>query len=322
MSSSLRILHVTPYYEQAWSYGGIPRVVTALSRAQMVAGHQVSVWTTDVATSSTRARRTVGGFSHGVRVAVSRNLSNTLAFHQQLFVPMTGWRTLHEFVVANQIIHIHGHRHLPGAAAALMCRRHGLPYVVQPNGTATLIERRLWRKRFVDSLGARNVLQSAALCLAVSQWELERLVELGLSRSKLTVVANPVFLEDTTGKDLSGFLPAPNGEEVRLVYLGQATPRKNLDTLIRALALVKRPARLFLAGPEGRAATELLRLAQRHSVAKRLVMLGVVSGDQRRRLLSDCDIACYVTRDEAFGLVPFEAILCGTPVLVGADAGS
>jgi len=30
--SALRILHVVPYYEHAWAYGGIPRVATALAR--------------------------------------------------------------------------------------------------------------------------------------------------------------------------------------------------------------------------------------------------------------------------------------------------
>ena len=42
---------------------------------------------------------------------------------------------------------------------------------------------------------------------------------------------------------------------------------------------------------------------------------------ERLEALADADVAVYATRDEAFGLVPLEALLCGTPVVVGDDAG-
>lgn len=44
----MRILHVSPYGEAAWAYGGIPRVVGALSRGLAKRGHIVTVCTTDV----------------------------------------------------------------------------------------------------------------------------------------------------------------------------------------------------------------------------------------------------------------------------------
>ena len=44
----MHILHVTPYYPPTWAYGGIPRIVDGLSRAQQKQGHKVSVLTTDV----------------------------------------------------------------------------------------------------------------------------------------------------------------------------------------------------------------------------------------------------------------------------------
>ena len=44
--SSLRLLHVTPYYADAWAYGGIPRATATLARGQARVGHQVTVATT------------------------------------------------------------------------------------------------------------------------------------------------------------------------------------------------------------------------------------------------------------------------------------
>ena len=42
------------------------------------------------------------------------------------------------------VAHLHACRNLPGAIAAHHLRRAGVPYVLAPNGTAPVIERRLW----------------------------------------------------------------------------------------------------------------------------------------------------------------------------------
>ena len=44
---SLRLLHVTPYWADAWAYGGIPRVVGAFTRELSARGHRVTVCATD-----------------------------------------------------------------------------------------------------------------------------------------------------------------------------------------------------------------------------------------------------------------------------------
>ncbi len=52
--TSMRILHVTPYWADAWAYGGIPRVAGALVRHQAGAGHRVTVCTTDAHSRDSR----------------------------------------------------------------------------------------------------------------------------------------------------------------------------------------------------------------------------------------------------------------------------
>ena len=48
---------------------------------------------------------------------------------------------------------------------------------------------------------------------------------------------------------------------------------------------------------------------------------GLVEGEDRLRLLSDTDVLVYPSADEVFGLVPFEGLLCGAPVVVADDCG-
>src|SRR5258706_14350268 len=87
---SLCILHVTPYFTEAWAYGGIPRVATTLVREQVRRGHRVTVCTTDAGTARHRAPSAASApGENGGRpdVPTFRNVSNTLAYHRQLFLP-------------------------------------------------------------------------------------------------------------------------------------------------------------------------------------------------------------------------------------------
>ena len=79
--SSLRILHVVPYYEQAWAYGGISRLATTLTHALARRGHEIAVYTTDVCDAASRALAPAVDTARpdAPRVRMFRNLSNRLA---------------------------------------------------------------------------------------------------------------------------------------------------------------------------------------------------------------------------------------------------
>ena len=49
--------------------------------------------------------------------------------------------------------------------------------------------------------------------------------------------------------------------------------------------------------------------------------MGLLTGRARLELLADADVVVYPSADEVFGLVPLEALLCGTPVVVADDSG-
>ena len=49
--------------------------------------------------------------------------------------------------------------------------------------------------------------------------------------------------------------------------------------------------------------------------------VGVLEGRERLDLLADADVLVYASTGEIFGLVPFEGLLCGAPVVVADDCG-
>ena len=50
-------------------------------------------------------------------------------------------------------------------------------------------------------------------------------------------------------------------------------------------------------------------------------MTRLLEGNERLSLLVDSDVLVYPSSDEIFGLVPFEGLMCGAPVVVGGDCG-
>jgi glycosyltransferase involved in cell wall biosynthesis len=307
----MRILHVTPYAAGAWAYGGIPRVVDAVVRGLARRGHDVTVCATDACDA--HARLPPAGDAHE---RIFRNASNALAYHWQFFAPlgMRGWleREARTFDVA----HVHACHHLPGAWASRALARAGVPYVLQPHGTAPRIERRRAAKWLFDHTVGRGVLERAARVLAVSRAEARTLAALGVAAARLRVVPNPVALTP----------PATRGAREwpeLVVYLGKLTPRKRLDVLIDAFASLARPsAGLVIAGNDMGVRRALEAQVAALGLGARVRFTGLVRADERLELLAGADVVAYAAEHEVFGLVVVEAVLCGTPVVVADDSGA
>ena len=323
----LRILHVTPYSAEAWAYGGIPRVAGALTTALARLGHSVTVCATDACTATTRLARADGGrqaADNDVELRIFPNVSNRLAYHAQLFLPK-GLRSYlrthsHEFDVA----HIHACRNVPGVLAARALTAAGVPYVLAPNGTAPILERRRLAKRLFDAVAGQAVVDGAARVLAVSVAEARQLSDIGVHPDRIRQIANPIDLDEFRSARPRGAFRRDRGlgEAPLVLFLGKITPRKRVDTLVRAFAaLARRDALLVIAGNDMGGLDAVRSLARALRVDGRLTCTGLLAGHTRLAALGDADVVVYASEDEVFGLVPLEALLCGSPVVVGDDSG-
>jgi glycosyltransferase involved in cell wall biosynthesis len=319
---SLRVLHVTPYGPEAWAYGGIPRIAGALARGLARRGHEVTVCTTDAHDGRSRlASRRDNTADDGVAVRVFPNVSNRLAYRYQAFMPVGLSSFLETNAGAFDIAHLHACRNAPGAIAAYHLTRAGVPYVLAPNGTAPVIERRFLAKRLFDALAGDRIVRSAARVLAVSDAETKQLTALGVGGSSIEVVPNPIDLDEFDPPIERGRFRNRFGitEDRIVLFLGKITPRKRVDMLIRAFAqLVRTDARLVIAGNDldGDA-----RLKPSRYKYVGITFTGLLTGRERLEALADADVVVYPGEHEIFGLVPLESILCGTPVVVSDDCG-
>ena len=305
----MRVLHVTPCYPPTWAYGGIPRVVYALARAQVKLGLQPRVWTTDAFDATRRSGMPPVRDDNGVEVVVSRLVSNRFAWEQQLYLPI-GPAPMDGV----DVVHLHGHRNLLNYRAFRAAKALKIPVVFTPNGTAPRIERHAIVKRVWDALFDGNVPVQADRVVAVSKAEIRQLLALGVSADRIVRVPNPLHVEEFDDLPARGAFRARFGVSGPLVaYLGQITPRKGVQHLVAA----------FADGAMGKATLVVAGAARGMALPEQdgVIFPGTLEGPDRLSLLVDADVLVYPSTDEVFGLVPMEGLLCGAPVVVGGDCG-
>jgi glycosyltransferase involved in cell wall biosynthesis len=314
----VKVLHVTPYFHGAWAYGGIPRLSFHLAAAQAAQGHEVHVVTTDVLDQ--HLRRPGSPYEvEGVRVRVYRNVSNAAAYHLQAFFPL-GLSRERLHIKEYDIVHLHGHRNLLNTRMAGWAHAAGRPVVLMPNGTLVNIERRRVLKKVYDLLWGRREVERAAALVAVSSAERRQFLALGLPADKVRVVPNGVAVETAAGT--ARFREAYGIKGEYILYLGKITPRKGIEHVIAALPLLD-DSRLMLAvaGNDMGQGRRLAKMARGLGLAERVVFTGLITGPMKAAAYQEAQVTVYVGRDEIFGLVPWESLLCGTPVIVADDCG-
>ena len=126
-------------------------------------------------------------------------------------------------------------------------------------------------------------------------------------------------------------LPA---DEFIVLQLGRLVPRKGIDNVVRALAVLRGldplvPSRLVVVGGGSREPDEavtpeigrLRRLAQALGVAAQVQFAGRRERDELRDWYLAADVFVTTPWYEPFGITPLEAMACGTPVIGSAVGG-
>ncbi|HEY5538865.1 MAG TPA: glycosyltransferase [Thermoplasmata archaeon] len=320
----MKILQVTPYFPPAWAYGGPPRVIFELSRELVHRGHSVTVLTTDAMDSGRRARP-LRETLEGIEVFRLRNLSNVLAWHQA-FLPIGVTSFLRKRLRDFDVTQLHTLRTAQNLVVHRYAKRYGIPYVLSAHGSVRRIVRQRTLKAIYDQIGGKRLLRDARRLVAQSNVERREYESAGVPASKVAVISNGIDASIYENLPLRGTFSKPHGlDGKRLVtYLGRLSPGKGLDSLLAAfgdLVRLQDDCILVVAGPDDGYRSRLIRLAERLAISDRVRFVGYVETPEKLQLLVDSDVIVYPAAHESFGLVPIEALLCGTPVVVTSGSG-
>ncbi|HET6896976.1 MAG TPA: glycosyltransferase family 4 protein [Vicinamibacteria bacterium] len=291
----MRILHVAPFYEPAWAYGGMARSSAALCRALARRGHEVTVTTALLDPSHAREES-----RDGVRVVRFPGPD----FLKARLVPWApGLRTfLAREMGSFDLGHLHGHRSGLAFTAARALRASRRPFVLMPHGTYPAHGQYPRTKAVFDRLLGDRIVQGAAALLAVSDREAQDLPR------PARVIPNGV---EPCGRAE----PGPPGPRRRLLFVGTDRPQKR-GSLLPALLSALPSVDLHLAGQFEAGFRRTFGAA-----ADRVTACGVLAGEALAAQYASADVVVHPAVGEAFGLVPFEAALAGTAAVVAGDHG-
>ncbi len=187
--------------------------------------------------------------------------------------------------------------------------------------------------------GEREVMDTADRIIAATEAERDQLAELyDLSPQKVTIIP--------PGVDVYHFYPIPKDEakeaigispnERMALFVGRIEPLKGVDTLLEAMAIVKKRCVAFtcphylviIGGDPGEELAEtsnemarLQGLCRDLGLDEMVLFLGKRGQDTLPYYYSAAEVVVMPSFYESFGMVALEAMACGTPVIASKVGG-
>lgn len=303
--------------------GGVPRAVLDLVRALAAAGERVTLLT---AAGSDLPEAWCAGSADGIEVV---SLDRVSAPFQWL--SRRGLRRAAETLERADVLHLHGLWRPRNAQIGALARRLQRPYVVSLHGMLNewSAAHRAVRKAIYFRLFERRTLAAARTVHATAAPERDQ-ARRWLPHDRLTVIPLAVDLEPYATFSETDSLAERHPEIAdgvpAILMLGRLHPVKRPELLIAAVAGLRdagTACQLLLAGDGEAAYVRRLRaLAREYGIADHTHFLGLVVGPHKRALYRRAALMALPTRGENFGLVLFEALASGTPVVTTRGAGT
>nr|WP_202512359.1 glycosyltransferase [Streptomyces sp. SID3343] len=303
--------------------GGQNVHVAALSAALARLGHRVTVYTRRDDPDAPATTRLCKGVTVSL---VDAGPAKPVPKDELLpFMDEFGDRLANRFLVRRPSV-VHAHFWMSGIAALRGTRSSGVPVVQTYHALGTVKHRHLGS---ADPSPAGRIAaeiavgRDAARVVATCSDEVFELVRMGLDRDRISVVPCGVDTEHffTEGPG------APRSRRHRLLVVGRLVERKGIDLVVRALAKLPDTELVIAGGPvQGPVAADpeaerLIGIAREVGVEDRVALLGSVDRRAMPALLRSADAVVCTPWYEPFGIVPLEAMACGTPVVASAVGG-
>lgn len=105
--------------------------------------------------------------------------------------------------------------------------------------------------------------------------------------------------------------------------VGRHVPIKRLDWLLQIASMVRKEvsATFVIAGPINTYTFTLMKLAKKLGIERDVKFIGEICDNDLLALYNESDALVFTSSHEPFGMVPLEAMACGTPVVAWNSGG-
>jgi glycosyltransferase involved in cell wall biosynthesis len=312
----MKILNICGY---SWDIGGPPKIIFDHSIVQMKLGAEVTILTP---------------ISEGQKLYAIPKGANVITckrhwfskFWAEFSPELYTWIKKH----GNEydIIHIHGVWHFAGVAPYLAGIKTAKCITTHGLLDRWTINKGYWKKYIFGLLFQKRILKNTELIQINNTDEKEDLKRfLGFEHPNVKIIPN--------GMNLSDFAVLPEKNTFRnqfkiirdkqlILFMSRINLKKGLDLLLPAFKQIvaqRNDCLLILAGPDDGYLAETQTFIKENSLEDKIVLVGMLTGDDKLAALSDADIFVLPSHSEGFSIATLEALISGVPSLLSDRVG-
>lgn len=241
------------------------------------------------------------------------------------------------FIKKNELSYdvIHAHFWLSGMVATTIKKQLDIPFVITFHALGAV---RRMHQGSADKFPEerikieQDIMWQADKIIAECPNDLKDLIELyHAPQDKIEIIPCGYNPEDFYPIDKASAKHALGLDQTHqyILQLGRIVPRKGIDNVIEAFALIHHDfpkLHLLVVGgsfEDNHTRDELQRLmelCEKHGVKDKVIFTGQKSRDELKCYYSSSELFITTPWYEPFGITPLEAMACGTPV-IGSDVG-
>ena len=310
----MRILHVTPYFNPAYVYGGPIVSIDHLCEELHNIRQEVLVLTTNAN----------GANSLDIKTGVpnTSNKGSVIYFKRKwiksAFLAPRLLQHIYQHAQSYDVVHIHTWWNLTSIPAVLICFLKNIKPILSPRGMLSPFSFG-HRKSFFKTLFHRSIgrlLLAKTLLHATSMQEADECRRL-LPNWQYFTAPNIIFFPDQCNHQ-----ERQTDGSIRLLFLSRIHEKKGLELLLESLATVTFSFELCITGKgEGSYITQLKALADHLDISQFITWHPWVNEIEKFALLSAVDVMVLPSQNENFANVVLESLSVGTPVLLTKQVG-
>lgn len=317
-------------------FGGVTEASYNLAKNLKSRGHDVTVYATDVGNNQD-SRLMVKEYEDldGINVYYFKNISNALAFKHQVYTPKGIWDVMKKNIKKFDIIHFQDYRSVMHVVTWYYAKQYNIPYVLQTYGYLGHTFEKARLKRFFDLFFGYKILADAQVIIS-GDADLKEYKKIGVNSgkvhgvdwNKIQVVTNPLYAVESFNNldNFDDFKKKFKIEEKRIIlFLGRLHKIKGIEFLLQgfnSLCNDRDDVILLIAGPDEGYKSVLDQQISKFGINDKIIFTGILTGDDKIAALSEADMLVQTSIYERGPGSPFEAVLCGTPVVVTRNTGA
>jgi glycosyltransferase involved in cell wall biosynthesis len=335
----MHILHISPTYKPAYTYGGVTVSISLLCETLADAGHDVTV----LSTTANGKEEDLPAYTHQ-----PNNVEGAKAYYfpyltkgTKQFSPRMLW-WLWQNVKRFEVVHLHSWWNFDALFSMAICRIRGVKSVFSPRGmlstySTSSVYRRFFNKYIGTGLFKNSHLHATATqeldeCLNLKpDWPYTVLPNL-MKTDVLNDVRNTMYEQNTALSNYNNVYHGGHPEighrssdivhPFNLLFFSRIHPKKGIENLFDALKNVPFDWTLTIAGDGDADYIQALKTkADKLHISLNINWIGWVNPKEKYAILQDADMMVLPSYSENFANVVVEALAVGTPVMVSNKTG-